>query len=238
MHGRPIFKDRRDAGRRLGELLARSGPKLRSLVLALPRGGVPVAYEVAGAIGADLDIFVVRKLGLPGQEELAIGAVASGGIRVLNNALIRELQVPAYLIEALTARARIELLGREEQYRRGRVARPVQGRTVILVDDGLATGASMKAAIEALHAQEVKQISVAVPVAAKSIWKELREWVDEVVCLATPASFVAVGTWYEDFSQTTDEEVKQLLTAAEQQAQERNSALLRGNHSNTNPSLG
>jgi putative phosphoribosyl transferase len=214
----PIFRDRADAGRKLAERLARSVRDPHSLVLALPRGGVPVGYEVARMLGAPLDVFLVQKLGLPGQEELAIGAIASGGIRVLNDALIQEVQLSRNLVDRITHREERELKRREELYRQGRPAVPVEDRTVILVDDGLATGASMKAASRALRFQNPKRVVVAVPVAAQQTCDQFRWDVDEIICAETPAPFLAVGYWYENFSQVTDEEVQRLLRAAEEQA--------------------
>jgi predicted phosphoribosyltransferase len=219
----PIFRDRVDAGRRLAERVARSVQDPDCLVLALPRGGVPVGFEVARALGAELDIFLVRKLGLPGQEELAIGAIASGGIRVLNKALIEELGLAPSLIDQITAREERELRRREEQYRQGRPALPVRDRTIILVDDGLATGASMRAASQALRLQGPKRVVVAVPVAAEETCDDFRMAVDEIVCAYTPEPFMAVGIWYENFSQTTDEEVQRLLRQAEHEAASRHS---------------
>jgi putative phosphoribosyl transferase len=214
----PIFRDRVHAGKTLADRAARTVRDPGSLVLALPRGGVPVGFEVARVLQADLDVFLVRKLGLPSQEELAIGAIASGGVRVLNESLIRDLQLPQNLIDHITVREEHELQRREDLYRQGRPAQPVHGRTVVLVDDGLATGASMKAATQALRLQEPKRIVVAVPVAAEETCDEFRKYVDEVVCAYTPAPFLAVGVWYEDFSQTSDDEVQRLLRDAERQA--------------------
>ncbi|HEX4229336.1 MAG TPA: phosphoribosyltransferase [Bryobacteraceae bacterium] len=196
-------------------------PDPNALVLALPRGGVPVGFEVARALRAELDIFLVRKLGLPGQEELAIGAIASGGVRVLNEALLRESRLSPILIDQITARERRELERREDLYRDGRPALPVRDRTVMVVDDGLATGASMKAASQALRLQEPKRLVIAVPVASKQTCDEFRTNVDEIVCAYTPEPFIAVGIWYEDFSQTSDDEVKQLLTQAERHSASR-----------------
>lgn len=183
-------------------------------MLALPRGGVPVGFEVAKTLRAELDIFLVRKLGLPGQEELAVGAIASGGVRVLNEAIVKELRLSQTLIDQIAYREEGELHRREILYRGDRPAPPVRGRTVILTDDGLATGASMRAAILALRRQEPKRIIVAVPVAAEEACDEFSTIADEIVCAYTPAPFRAIGLWYEDFSQTTDEEVQQLLRAA------------------------
>jgi putative phosphoribosyl transferase len=216
MRTQPIFHDRSEAGKMLAGQVARSVPDSNSVVLALPRGGVPVGFELALALKTELDIFVVRKLGLPGQEELAIGAIASGGVRVLNERLLRELRLSWNLIDQITAREERELQRREELYRQGRPALPVRNRTAILVDDGLATGASMKAATQALRLQLPKSILVAVPVAAAETCGELRKNVDKVICAFTPQEFMAVGTWYENFSQVTDEQVQRLLIEARQ----------------------
>jgi putative phosphoribosyl transferase len=211
MQVEPNFRDRTDAGKRLSELISKSIIDTGALVLALPRGGVPVAFEVARGLGAQLDVFLVRKLGLPGHEELAVGAIASGGVRVLNGELVSELQLSYNLIDQITAREQNELQRREELYRQGRPALPVRDRTIILVDDGLATGASMKAASRALRLQEPRRLIVAVPVAAKDTCDEFRRDVDEIICAYTPTPFIAVGIWYQDFSQTTDDEVIRLL---------------------------
>ena len=207
----PIFRDRAEAGKALAELVVQSVAGANALVLALPRGGVPVGFQIAQALHADLDVFLVRKLGLPGQEELALGAIASGGERVLNEDLIYELQIPGQLIDEITAREETELKRREELYRGGRSALAVHGRTVVLVDDGLATGASMKAAVAALRLQEPKRVIVAVPVAAREVFNEFRRHVAEIVCLHAPKHFTAVGVWYEDFAQVTDSDVQRLL---------------------------
>jgi predicted phosphoribosyltransferase len=209
-----LFRDRLDAGRRLAEKLSRYAGKPDVVVLALPRGGVPVAAEVARALDAPLDVFLVRKLGFPGQEELAMGAIASGGSRVLNTSLLRRLHVSPEIIDAVAMRERHELDRREREYRGSHPLLPVRGRTVILVDDGLATGASMHAAVAALRTQEPARIVVAVPVGAPSTCEDLRQIADEIVCAETPEPFAAVGQWYDDFSQTTDEEVRQLLAAS------------------------
>ena len=206
-----LFRDRHDAGRVLAERLAAYANRPDVLVLALPRGGVPVAYEVARALGAPLDVFVVRKLGVPGYEELAMGAVATGGVRVLNDQLIERLSIPDHMIDAVTARERQELARRERLYRGGRPPPDISGRSVILVDDGLATGATMKAAIEALRQQNPARIVVAVPTAAPETCEEMKAKADDVICAITPEPFEAVGRWYQDFSQTTDEEVGALL---------------------------
>lgn len=213
----PIFRDRTDAGRVLAERVVHSVHDRDVLVLGLPRGGVPVAFEIAHALHAELDVFLVRKLGLPGHEELAIGAIASGGVRVLNEALLAELHLSPRLIDQIAAREERELRRREELYREGRPPLPVRNRTVLLVDDGLATGASMKAAAQALQLQGPKRLIVAVPVAASQTCDEFRMHVDEVICAYTPQPFMAVGLWYEDFSQTTDQEVQHLLEDAARQ---------------------
>ena len=210
----PIFHDRNEAGKALAERVARSVREGNALVLGLPRGGVPVAYEIAQFLNAELDVFLVRKLGLPGQEELAIGAIASGGVRVLNESLVAELQLSPLMIERIAERERIELERRERLYRKGRPRVPVQGRTVVVVDDGLATGATMKAAAKALRVEQPKRITVAVPVAAQQICDEFQMEVDEIICLHTPARFRGVGMWYEDFSQTTDQQVQWCLEQA------------------------
>lgn len=214
-----LFKDRRDAGKQLAqELIAYAGGS-DVIVLALPRGGVPVAYEVARALNAPLDIFIVRKLGLPGHEELAIGAIASGGIRVLNHDIVQGLQIQQTLIETVTHQELQELERRERAYRGDRPLPDVGGRTVILVDDGLATGASMRAAVAALRAQNPARIVVAVPTAAQETCQAFEPEVDEIVCAMTPEPFYGVGRWYENFSQTTDEEVRALLEEAARQLQ-------------------
>jgi putative phosphoribosyl transferase len=184
------------------------------LVLALPRGGVPVAFEVAQALGAPLDVFLVRKLGLPGHEEFAIGAIASGGVRVLNEDTLREYGVSREQVEAVVQAEEQELERRERSYRGDRPFPDVAGRTVILIDDGLATGSTMRAAIAALRQERPTRIIVAVPTAPRETCEELRAIVDEMACLVTPEPFYAVGLWYEDFSQTTDEEVRELLERA------------------------
>jgi putative phosphoribosyl transferase len=214
-----LFKDRRDAGKQLAqELLAYAG-RSDVIVLALPRGGVPVAYEVARTLNAPLDIFIVRKLGLPGHEELAIGAIASGGIRVLNHDIVQGLKIPQTMIDTVTRQELQELERRERAYRGDRPPPDIRGRTVILIDDGLATGASMRAAIAALRAQNPARIVVAVPTAAPETCAAFESEVDEVICAMTPEPFYGVGRWYEDFSQTTDEEVRALLEQAARQLQ-------------------
>jgi predicted phosphoribosyltransferase len=207
----PFFRDRSDAGRLLAAQLATYANRPDVFVLALPRGGVPVAYEVARTLNAPLDVFLVRKLGVPGYEELAMGAVATGGVRVLNDQVIGLLRIPDYVIDAVAAWEQQELARREHLYRGDRPPPDVRGQTVILVDDGLATGATMHAAIKALRQQQPARIVVAVPTASPETCDQLRAEVDEVICAITPDPFYAVGLWYEDFSQTTDEEVRDLL---------------------------
>jgi len=208
-----IFQDRTDAGRQLAEELLSYAGRDDAIVLALPRGGVPVAFEVAQRLGVPLDVFVVRKLGVPGHEELAMGAIASGGIRVLNEDVLYVLPDAQSIVEMVTAIEREELKRRERDYRGDRPAPEVRGRTVILVDDGLATGATMRAAAAALRQQGAAKIIVAVPVGAPSTCHEIKSVADAVVCLQTPGSFMGVGQYYEDFSQTSDEEVRELLAA-------------------------
>jgi predicted phosphoribosyltransferase len=206
-----FFPNRRMAGRYLAGRLAAYGNRDDVLVLALPRGGVPVAWEVAKSLNAPLDVFIVRKLGVPGHEELAMGAVASGGVAVLNKRVVEGLQIPSQVIDAVAAKEREELARRERLYRGDRPPLDVRGRTVILVDDGLATGSTMKAAVTALRNQHPARIVVAVPVAAEDSCAELRAMADEVECAVTPEPFHAVGVWYEDFGQTSDDEVRALL---------------------------
>jgi putative phosphoribosyl transferase len=189
------------------------------IVLGLPRGGVPVAFEVARALNAPLDIFLVRKLGLPGHEELAMGAIASGGLRVLNDDIVGALNIPEAVVVAVARRERAELERRERAYRGDRPPLDVHGKTVILVDDGLATGSSMRAAVAGLRARQPAQIVVAVPTAAPETCEAFENEVDEVVCAVTPQPFFGVGMWYEDFSQTSDEEVRRLLEEASQTVQ-------------------
>jgi predicted phosphoribosyltransferase len=212
----PRFRDRREAGRRLAEKLTAYAGRPDVIVLALPRGGVPVAYEVARALGAPLDVYLVRKLGVPGQEELAMGAIATGGVVVLNEPVVRGLGIPRYVIDAVTAWQQRELERRESLYRGEAPPPDVRGQTVILVDDGLATGATMRAAVAALRKQQPARIVVAVPTAPPETCEELRTETDDVVCAMTPEPFQSVGLWYEDFSQTTDDEVRELLARARQ----------------------
>jgi putative phosphoribosyl transferase len=211
---RRAYRDRTEAGRYLAERLADYAGRPDVLVLALPRGGVPVAFEVAEALDAPLDVFLVRKLGVPGHEELALGALASGGVRLLNDEVVRGLQIPPEVIEQVAAIERQELERREREYRGDRPAPDVRGKTVILIDDGLATGASMRAAVAALRQRYPARLVVAVPVAAPETCVEFRDEVNEVICARTPEPFYAVGLWYEDFAQTTDEEVRDLLRRA------------------------
>jgi predicted phosphoribosyltransferase len=208
------FRDRREAGRRLAAQLAAYAHRPDVIVLALPRGGVPVGYEVARALDAPLDVFLVRKLGVPGHEELATGAVATGGMRVLNEQVVQGLRIPDHVIAAVAVKEEHELRRRERLYRGDRPPPDVRGRTVILVDDGLATGATMLAAAEALRRQQPARIVVAVPTGSPDTCDALREHVDEVVCAVTPEPFHSVGLWYQDFSQTTDDEVRALLADA------------------------
>jgi len=207
-----IYRDRRDAGAQLAEKLVTYGTvKDNLLVLALPRGGVPVAYEIAKALEAPLDVFIVRKLGVPGHEELAMGAIASGGVRVLNDYVIRQLRIKQWLIDEVTEREKTELRRREALYRQGLPPLEVAGKRIIIVDDGLATGSTMLAAVRALKHGHPASLLVSVPVGAPSTCSELRREADEVLCLDTPEPFSGVGQWYDDFSQTSDDEVRTLL---------------------------
>ena len=210
------FPDRAAAGRLLAEKLTQYAGRDDVIVLGLPRGGVPVAYEVARALRVPLDVFIVRKLGVPGFEELAVGAIASGGVRVLNEDVARALPNADEIIESITKREMIEMERREEKYRDGRPAPELQGKTVILIDDGLATGATMRAAVKALRKRGAAKIVVAVPVGPPDTCKEFEDEADEVVCASAPEFFQAVGQYYEDFSQTSDEEVRDLLARAAQ----------------------
>ena len=210
------FPNRAEAGRVLAEKLENYVGRSDVVVLGLPRGGVPVAYEVAQRLGAPLDVFVVRKLGVPGFEELAAGAIASGGVRVLNEDVVRALPNADQLIESVTEKETVELERREQTYRDGRPAPELRGRVVILVDDGLATGATMRAALAALRQRGVAKIVVAAPVGAPDTCRELEREADETICAICPEFFHAVGQYYEDFSQTSDEEVRELLLRAAQ----------------------
>jgi len=210
-----IYRDRIDAGKQLASRLADYANRDDVLVLALPRGGVPVAYEVAKALPAPLDIFLVRKLGVPGHEELAMGAIATGGVRVVNDDVVNYLRIPDDVIDAVADTELSELERRERAYRGTRPEPNVQGKTVILVDDGLATGSTMRAAAAALRQQNPARIVVAVPVSATQTCDEYRMGVDEIICAKTPEPFMGVGMWYLDFSQTSDEEVREILARSE-----------------------
>jgi predicted phosphoribosyltransferase len=207
------FADRRDAGRILAGWLAHYRGRPDTIVLGLPRGGVPVAYEVARALGLPLDVFIVRKLGVPGQEEFAMGAVASGGVRVMNEPVVQGLGIPDAVVDDVAARELRELERRERLYRGARTP-ALRHDTAIVVDDGLATGSTMKAAVAALRRERVTRIVVAVPVASTEACEALRTQADEVICAFTPEPFHAVGLWYANFGQTTDEEVTALLARA------------------------
>lgn len=212
-----IFKDRRDAGITLARIMQRTRSDWGdALVLGLARGGVPVAYEVARRLQLPLDVFVVRKLGAPGREELAMGAVASGGTQVVNESVVRELAISAEVLAAVVRTERLEIERREQAYRDGIPPARIDGRTVILVDDGLATGASMLAAVRALQPR-AREVVAAVPVAAEAACRELSREVDQMICVATPRNFMAVGMFYENFDPTTDEEVRELLAEARNQ---------------------
>ena len=212
-----LFKDRRDAGRKLAEKLTAYADRPDVIVLALPRGGVPVAYEVSMALNAPMDIFLVRKLGLPGHEELAIGAIASWGIRVLNEEIIRTLGVDRNIINMVARQEQQELERREQKYRGDRPPIDIMDKTVILVDDGLATGASMRAAVAGLRTQNPSRIIAAVPTAAPEVCAAFESEVDEIICATTPQPFYGVSRWYRDFSQTTDMEVQLLLQEVNRQ---------------------
>jgi putative phosphoribosyl transferase len=206
-----MFRDRYHAGRVVAGKLLRYAGRDDVIVLALPRGGVPVGYEVARALGAPLDVFLVRKLGVPGREELAMGAIASGGVMVVNEDVVRLLDIPAAVLEEAAEEERHELDRRAAAYRDGRPAPELRGKTVILVDDGLATGSTMRAAVAAVRRHDPARVVVAVPVGAAETCGEFRNLADELVCVATPEPFFAVGSWYEDFAQVSDEEVRELL---------------------------
>jgi len=212
------FADRAQAGYQLGQALHAYEGRPDVLILALPRGGVPVAFEIMKAINATLDLMLVRKLGTPGQEELAMGAIAAGGVQLINADIVESLRIPAAAIEAVAKRERKELERRQRAYRGDRPFPDVKGRCVILVDDGLATGATMRTAIKALRQQHPARIVVAVPVAPPDTILTLRQEADEVICLATPQPFWAIGQWYLDFPQVSDEEVKDLLQRAGEHA--------------------
>ncbi len=208
------FINRSDAGRQLAAVLQRYAARGDVLVLGLPRGGVPVAFEIAMALDSPLDVFIVRKLGLPGHEEFGIGAIASGGVRVVDDTVLRAYGVDAETLDRITERERRELERRERLYRDDRPFPSIVDRVVILVDDGLATGSTMRAAVAALRAEGPREIVVAVPVGARETCAAMTELADDVVCLSTPEPFYAVGLWYEDFEQTEDEEVHALLERA------------------------
>ncbi|HEX7088551.1 MAG TPA: phosphoribosyltransferase [Longimicrobiales bacterium] len=221
MDGR--FRDRTAAGRQLAERLAQRPGLEDAVVLALPRGGVPVGYEIAKALGAELDVMVVRKLGVPGHEELAMGAIASGGVRIMNEDVLEMLYIPEAVIERTAAREQAELERRERAYRGGREAPRLSGRPVILVDDGVATGSTMRAAIRAVRQQRPERVLVAVPVAPPEVCELLAGEADEVVCLLTPEPFIAISVWYDSFPQLGDDEVRALLAEAARTARERGS---------------
>lgn len=208
------FQDRREAGRRLAQRLDAYVGKPDVIVLALPRGGVPVAYEVATRLGAPLDVLVVRKLGVPGHSELAMGAIASGGIRVVDERIVGMLGISREAFDRIERAERLELDRREQTFRAGRAPLDVAGKTAIIIDDGLATGASMAAAIDAMRTRNPARLVVAVPVAPPDTCERLGERADEMICLYTPEWMHAVGLWYDDFTQTTDAEVRELLDAA------------------------
>jgi len=208
------YQDRFDAGRNLAMRLSEYANRQDVVILALPRGGLPVAFEVAGALKAPLDVFLVRKLGLPGYEELAMGALASGDVRVINEDVVRQFKIPQHVMDAVAAEQQRELERREQMYRAGREPLNVAGKTVILIDDGLATGSTMRAAVQALRLSNAQKIVVAVPVGAAATCENLRSEADQVVCAEAPEDFTAVGRWYVDFTQTTDEEVCELLNRA------------------------
>ncbi len=216
-----IYRDRSEAGKQLAARLTKYADRDDVLVLALPRGGVPVGFEVARQLRVPLDIFLVRKLGVPGHEELAMGAISTGGVRVLNEDTIDYLRIPASVIDAVAASESRELERRERAYRGDQPEPDVRGKVVILVDDGLATGSTMRAAAAALRQQEPARIVVAVPVSAPQTCDEYRIGVDEIICAKTPEPFYGVGLWYEDFSQTTDEEVRELLERARNEIDQR-----------------
>ena len=212
-----VFEDRKEAGRLLARALETWRSRADTIVLGLPRGGVPVAYEVASALKLPLDIFVVRKLGVPGQRELAMGAIASGGMVAINQKVVEQMGISRALIDAAIERENLEITRREQLYREGRAPAGLEGLTTIVIDDGLATGASMLAAVRALRSR-ARRVIAAVPVAAESSCNELRSEVDEIICLTTPTPFRAVGNFYRNFDETSDDEVRALLSHAQRNA--------------------
>jgi predicted phosphoribosyltransferase len=208
------FRDRREAGRALAARLGAYAGRDDVAVLALPRGGVPVGYEVAEALAAPLDVFLVRKLGTPGHRELAMGAIASGGVRIVNDEVVNWLGIKPHQIDAVAAEEQRELERRERAYKEGRSSVPIRGHTVVLVDDGLATGATMRAAVQAVRQLAPARVVVAVPVGARDTCSDLAALADEVICLSMPEPFSAVGQWYMNFDQTSDDEVEDLLRRA------------------------
>jgi putative phosphoribosyl transferase len=211
-----LFTDRADAGRKLAAVMDKYVAREDVAVLALPRGGVPVGYEVARRLKAPLDVFLVRTLGIPAQEELALGAVASGGVRVLNEEIVRRSNIPIDVLEVVTEREIAELKRREMAYRGDQPLASVRDKTVILVDDGLATGASMKAAVKGLWTLDPERVVAAVPVAAPDVCARFQQLVDEIICLETPEMFYGVGAWYQDFTQVSDDDVRRLLQQAKE----------------------
>jgi predicted phosphoribosyltransferase len=214
-----MFRDRREAGQKLADHLSAYANRPDVIVLALPRGGVPVAFEVARALHAPLDVFVVRKLGVPGHEEYALGAVATGGIRYVNQAVVQALRIPPHILQQVVAWEEKELDRRNRAYRGSRPAPDLRGRIVILVDDGLATGSTMRAAAAAIRQRQPARLIVAVPTAAQETCDQFRSEVDEIICAVTPEPFYAVGLWYHNFEQVTDAEVHQLLEQAARKPQ-------------------
>lgn len=214
-----LFKNRKEAGQLLAGLLKDYTGRSDVIVLGLPRGGVPVAFEVARQLEARLDVFLVRKLGVPGRRDLAMGAIASGGVRMLNKGVVRALDIPPEVIDAMAAKEQQVLVKQALAYRGDHPQLPVQDRLVILVDDGLANGASMRAAIAALRNQKPARIIAALPTASARVCQEFADWVEALVCVERPQSSQSVGTWYEDFSQPTEEEIRTLLRQANQPAQ-------------------
>jgi putative phosphoribosyl transferase len=215
------FKDRADGGKKLAQELSHYGGRSDVVVLGLPRGGVPVAYEVAKELEAPLDVFIVRKLGVPGHEELAMGAIASGGVRVLNDEVVKGVNVSEDDVDRVATKEQQELERRESAYRGERPGIALEDKTVLLVDDGLATGASMRAAVKGLREHNPKKIVVAVPTAPPETCEAFSDLADETVCLETPTPFMGVGAWYEDFPQTKDEEVKDILEKASERLAQR-----------------